>query len=510
MAIERDVDIYEKTDVDELLAGKVSTADIGDPETPAGAALSATFDTLTQAARRASLAQRAAADASLSSAKRAVEWEDTSVFSEEWDDLSAWSSGTFGQVSGGRLYSDSQGGNSGANHSFVVAAGESARAIFDVRVVSGIASGGVAVGVSSDTAGGSFGGGGSNMRGIYFSSSGIRDLTSGIPGTPLGSIPAGTTDWRVVFTIDTDYVTVTARTVDGALEYRFKWDRTGWNVNNVTVFNSDTRELTGCSVGVLAARKSMSTVSPAIGVEGHSPWCVWTDGDASSLRILVPADYDSRRPSPVAIVFHGNGSDETYWWSNANMKAVAEALVAGGYIVVGAAATSNTTWGNDDAIAAYDEAYEYVREHFNIGPVVFYANSMGGVESLNVLARDAIPGVMAWAGTVPTYDLAENYANALFTSVITSAYDSDYAANSVGHDPNLMGPALFRGIPMWMLVATDDTSVTPSANGLAMSNDLADYNAITKVEVTGGHSTSAIASNASTIVAFFDAAIGRA
>jgi hypothetical protein len=209
------------------------------------------------------------------------------------------------------------------------------------------------------------------------------------------------------------------------------------------------------------------------------------------------------------MMFHGNGSDELHWTTNTNGKAIADAFLAAGFIIIAAANTGGvSTWGADAGLNAYTNAYRYARDHYNLGGIVFYANSMGSIESLNVLARDAIPGVAAWAGTVPTFDLAENHANSLFTAVIDGAYGGDYATNAAGHDPALMDPLAFRGIPMWMLVATDDAAVTPGPNGLALYAAIEKTNPRTKIEVTGNHSTPQIAASASMIVGHCSAALG--
>ncbi|WP_414172129.1 hypothetical protein [Clavibacter tessellarius] len=75
--------------------------------------------------------------------------------------------------------------------------------------------------------------------------------------------------------------------------------------------------------------------------------------------------YDSRIPAPLAILFHGNGSDATKRQSNGPGSSIANALVAAGYTVVGAANTPNVSTGgaqaglDDDYVAAY----RFVRDH---------------------------------------------------------------------------------------------------------------------------------------------------
>lgn len=129
---------------------------------------------------------------------------------------------------------------------------------------------------------------------------------------------------------------------------------------------------------------------------------------------------------------------------------------------------------------------------------------MGNTEALLTLSQGRVPGVVAYIGTVPAVNLAAAYANAAFTASIKTAYGiasdgSDYAAKTAGHDPALLDPRLFKRVPMWALVATDDTALkwTPFAARVA-----AYQGEVITVPTTGGHSTSQIAAHAADMRAF--------
>jgi hypothetical protein len=184
-----------------------------------------------------------------------------------------------------------------------------------------------------------------------------------------------------------------------------------------------------------------------------------------------------------------NGSIDT------NMSLVQKALVNAGFIVLSCSLNSNKmTWGHSSSTNAYFQSYTFLKNNYSISSVCIYANSMGGIESLNALSENLIP-CNAWVGTSPTYDLSNNYQNALFTSAINSVYGiasdgSNYTAKTSGRDPNLMKPSAFRSIPMMILSATDDTTVDPNKNGFALStavqNSAIEMQKITGI--TGGHS----------------------
>ena len=474
--------------------------------------LSTTFATTKDAQSLDRLTQSASVDRQASQASNRVSYEDAPSFIESWADLTAWSSGTFAQVSAARLYSSgTPSGSDGANHAFALAATDTMRAVFNVRTIGAGTSGGLMVGVTSDSAGGAFTGGGATLRGLYFTGTNIVTMTDGASGagmTPGFGASGAVTDWQVTLTVDAEYITATAINLTTPAEYRARWLRTGYTVNNLAVFNSDSRNLTGHSVGKTGARKNTVTIVPRAGLEDQAATHNWTAIGNSSFRVVLPKGYDSRKPAPVVMLFHGNASDELTFASSANHIAVSNAFVEAGYIAVSAAyKPAASTWGATLGLDAYYAAYKYVRDRYSIGPVVLYGNSMGGAESLLTLAQRRIPAV-AWLGSVPVTNLATSYANATFTATIESAYGiasggADYAAKTAGHDPNLMSGAAFRGLPMWVLIATGDTDVPPAQNFDLFGATVSPYAAeLVRIDAAGGHSASAIATNAPAMVAF--------
>lgn len=465
---------------------------------------------------RSRLATRAGYDTARSAGYSAAADASASRIAETWADLAAWAvTSSSVQVSGGKLYGVSGGG--GANRSFRVAPGATARVVFKVNLVDAGTSGqGVLLGFNRGTVGAAPSAGGAQSRGLYFryngtsGSGGLAPLDNGTQGTPLVSTGLGNATFYVTLTVDENYYSISATAATGGSpRYYSRWarDDATFPLNNLTIMINDARGTSGTSVEPITEARIGGIVTGAAltgGIGAH-----WGSSSGDNFLILTPATYDARRPSPAVIVFHGNGSDETHWTTNANGKAVADAFLAQGYIVIAAANTGATsTWGSQAGIDAYVRAYQYARDHYNVGALAFYGNSMGGIESLIALAGESIPGVAAWMGTVPTYDLAENHDNALFTATINSAYGGNYAANSVGRDPALMNPLAFRGVPMWMLLATDDAAVTPGPNGFALYDAIENTNPRTKVEVTGGHSTSQIASNAPAMVTWCNGILG--
>jgi acetyl esterase/lipase len=462
------------------------------------------------------LQAKAVTEQSASVASSRAGYEDTAstIFTEAWASASAnWAQGANPcQVSGGALFAGAtQGGGSGQNHSFAMAANENLRAVFALTIPAGSAGGGVIIGVSKDAAGAAPAAAGANAFGLYTSGGVVGTLLSMDSGATTAltgqAVTAGS--YIVTVTVDQTYISVVACKTDGTNELYCRRLRAGFAVNNLYLFNSDARALTGQSVGLCSARKGLQTIAPRTFSEGAAKTIHWSGDGTQSWMVFLPAAYDSRKPTPVVMCFHGNGTDETAFISNGNYSALQRACVNAGYIVLSCALNaSKTTWGNAASTDAYYAAYKFLRDNYAIGPVAMFANSMGGIESLNALAANKIPGVVAWVGTSATTNLAENYANALFTGVITSAYGisgGNYATQTAGKDPNLLPEYSFRQLPMLFITPTDDVSVTPSANALALIPKMQGVcPVVTSTLTTGGHSF-AISPFLSQITAFFDA-----
>lgn len=464
-----------------------------------------------------SLTDLAASERQKSVASARVAWEDSAAFNERWANFTNWTLGAASnlQISAGAVFANGGGANAGANHAWALGTTGVGRATFIINKVAGSTnSGGVIVGVTSGTAGAAPTAGGGNARGLYFRpSSVVQSVDSGTFTDLAGGLSAGL--HKIVLVADATYLTITVRRQDGTLEYRARWARAGFSIQNLYIFNSDANLLTGSSIGPVSTRDSTASAAAGFraGLEDVQSDAQWTAVGSTNIRVALPQGYDSRRPLPVVMAFHGNGSNALHFADHPAGQGVANAFLAAGYAVVSADNSGNvSTWGAQAGLDAYYTAYKYMRDNYPLGPIVFYGNSMGGLESLLTLAERRIPGVVAWVGTVPVCNLGANYVGAsnaqLFKTTIATAYGiagdgSDYAAKTAGHDPIVKSGTAFRGLPMWVLVATDDVSVIPSENFDLLQSIVAPYAPeLVRVNATGGHSTTAIAANAAAMVTF--------
>lgn len=344
---------------------------------------------------------------------------------EQWDDFTTngWTGGSTVQVSANRLYSNGS-SNPGAVYRALSATGTTT-----VRIVGTYyhlaGSGGAAIGMSTAVPGSGLGG----FYGLYMAGvNTVSKSTNGSLAAPSGAtptiVPLRTYVWTI--TLDANYLSVVLTDTTSGDEWRAQWNRTGGGavtVTNLVMLNQHSLALSGAYLGPFGQVMAQSTVTPRTGIEGVGRTVAWTRitnptaaGGKIGIRVALPAAYDASAttPMPAMFVFHNNGGDELLVGDNINHAPLAKAAEAAGFIVVSAASDFTTSWGSRSALDGYTAAYKWVRDNFLIGDVVFYANSMGGIESLLALAERRIPCV-AWAATSPTVNMATNYANATFT-----------------------------------------------------------------------------------------------
>lgn len=410
-----------------------------------------------------------------SSINSRVNYEDTAstIFVEDWNDLTNWSASNGVQVLNNKLHSTGIGGSSsGINYPFPLLSNEKARIVFKIDFPDSVqTSGGLIIGVSKDNIGSIPATSASKVCGLYFNKTGVQQVVPGLMSelTTPNTTPYRNCSFNISIIIDELYISVVGtHTTDTSIEVSMRMLRAGFDINNIFIFNSDSRNMNGASVGKLGARKSLSTIHPKQNIEDSARTIHHTGDGTNNFKIYLPKNYDSRKTYPCIIAFHGSGTNETSWSTNGNMLNVQQQLVAQGFIFLSCSySLSFTTWGNSLSTRAYYKAYKYLIKNYSISSVGIYANSMGGIESLNALVNEQIP-CSCWVGTAPAINLKNNYDGA-YKSIITDSYGialngTNYLTKTIGRDPMLVSPEKFRGLPMLFISATDDAVISSTEN----------------------------------------------
>ena len=371
-------------------------------------------------------------------------WASQVKYSDQFANLSGWagSSPTVLQVSGGAVFANGAGANSGMCHG-ISAASSKFRCVTTVNYVSSSNPDGVAIGISSASPGAAPATGLADCFAIYLSKNGMKQILNGVITAHENENPLVTGVYVITVSQDDNFTSIVAKLAGGGAntEYAIRISRGTVAANNIVIFNSDVRLLSGHSIGPLAVGVGSTATLQQTGiVDGQYPTVVWTGGANADFRILTPTGYDSRNPRPAVLLFHGLGSTEKTWSSNANYFAISNALSSAGYIVISAARRGEYgTWGNVNAQAAYSEAYRYLILNYNINCIACLANSMGGIEFFNSLASASVGVPVCFVGTSTTANLASCFASPSLTESIKSAYGiaadgSNYAVKTAGYD----------------------------------------------------------------------------
>ncbi|MCK7358475.1 hypothetical protein L8O13_14835 [Enterobacter roggenkampii] len=428
-------------------------------------------------------------------------WADQVIYEDNFTNLSGWTgfTSTAMQVSANKVYGNGQGGNSGMSHSLNAGITGKFRMRCLVNYVSTGASysGGVFVGINSGAVGAYPATGLADAFGIYFTYNGIQQMLNGTASNLTNTTPAAPGLYEVTLIADDKYISVAVHNTNEAFGYEYvaRQLRASKSCNNIVLFNSDARQLTGSSIQSLCLGVG-SNATVKSNYEGNYPSIVWTGDGTNDFRIVTPAGYDSRKPRPAVMLFHGNGTNERSWATNSNYDKISKAFVSDGFIVISAAVSgSYSTWGNASAQACYYSAYRNLLQNYNISAFSVFANSMGGIEFFNTLASENIGVPCCFVGTSPTANLLSCYNSSTLTSSIKTAYDiasdgSDYTTKTAGFDPVLKRADEFLGVPQLWLTASDDTIVLPTENrDVMMKLSAISTRKISKVDgITGGHS----------------------
>jgi acetyl esterase/lipase len=451
-------------------------------------------------------------------------------WTENWASLSAWAGGNV-QVSGGYLYGvSSPSGVTGVNRPLPTATPARAKIVSSIRVSSaGTDSGALTmIGLSADAAGAAPAADAVNliMVGVLPSTNhavfffGVNVATgSGYTGLVDSGTVLSPGTYYTEITIDETSVCMAISDAGHNIEATITVPKSTFTtgINNVVVWNSDTRATSGgCSVGPVGLALAPVTLRSRTGFDGTSVHIVDTiDANGQAIRIQLPPNYDSLQPCPLIVYCHGAGQTSVDIGPHTALSLpMMQALNNAGYIVASSTAHGNT-WGNATALNDYQTLYRYVRDHYNIGPVIIGGQSMGGIAAMNLVASRKIPGVsgimlfepafslqsMYYSPTDP-YDLIPQIAAAYGITGASSGAGS-YAVQTAGFDPALLSGYSFLGLPVWTTGSPSDTVVPFSANEQVLMTNLTPYAAsVTYFATTGDHadpSTFATPSQASVL-----------
>ena len=208
-------------------------------------------------------------------------------------------------------------------------------------------------------------------------------------------------------------------------------------------------------------------------------------------RLMLP-DYrnNNMAPPPLLVYTHGAGQSAENVRENGKMGEITWRALRDGYAVCAHDFGGPYTWGNDTALTAYRDYMRELLTLYPFGPVIVIGESMGGLNSLNAIARHYVPAA-AWVGIYPVCNLT--YMHSVnFTDSINAAYniqgDGEFGVKTSGHDPMLMEPGTWGAMPAYITASDGDTIVKKAENADKFAQRLRKGGSqVTLIASTGDH-----------------------
>lgn len=490
--------------------------------------LSATYSKVSDSLTLQRLDRQSLAATRKNGADATIAYADATELSKDWSDLTGWSN-TNVQVSGNKLYAVASSGTTGAIKSFSVATGGIAHLTGLIYWKAG-GSAPIYVGIDLGTAdhapvnlspdGLFIGFNGSGARAVFAGSN-----NSGISftiDTTQGSNPTIDTTYMWNIEIGLDYIGFAMRKLgDQADLYSAFISRAaivtaGKSINNISLFISDGRGVSGHALSPIVAVKSAQAARTKLlggqTIEGvdHRYIATAASSGGDAWRIQLPATYDARRPSPLVIFCHQSVSGtSTTPWSDSRMQPVTKALSDAGFILA-SATDGGDRWGNANSLSSYQALYTSVRSTYNVGAFFMLGISMGSLSVLNSLVRRSLPTPAAVCTVGGVVDLDVLWANntGSFAASIRSAYGiatdgSDYYSKTAGYNPVSRAGWEYRGVPMRFYTSAGDTTVPRATNQDILSSKVTPYAPEATVSAKSGAHLDVSQYPPSEIVSFF-------
>ena len=453
------------------------------------------------------------------SAAMLAEYSAADEYTHDWADLTGW---TFNkvQVSSNRLYGVDGTNPSACYYPFPVDATESARLTCEIVRVTGVNR---TVYVGFETVGG-VAASSPNFCGVGINGNDDFEAYIGVNFTgPDGAINLGTRSGSGTYTVtvsaDPDYVSLVVRLADSSDEGRYIIPRAnlpgGGAIAGITVWNNDTRGLSGSYIKGIGVRKSLTpfrtkTVTGPV-IEGTSGQVIHRGVSGNYWRVHLPKAMDGETAHPICLFTHqASTGTRNSVWDEARSRPVLNALDDAGYIVV-SADDGGDRWGNQASIDNYLEAVQWVRDNFYAGPLVLWSPSMGGTPAWNIILRREAH-VRAVAAICPVCDIPLMYTGG-FVSALNAAYGvaslpalEAALAASGGYNPvdGDMVEFTGKGVKFWVGTGTTDSTVPEADHAVVLQGLIAAYAAESSlVEIGSGHLATA-QYDAAAIVALFD------
>ena len=195
---------------------------------------------------------------------------------------------------------------------------------------------------------------------------------------------------------------------------------------------------------------------------------------------IVPA---TPNPRGLVIYLHGYGGDHLSLQRGDDEGRVAQRLVADGYVVAASDAHGDA-WGNAASQQDYVDLAAELTRRYATPRTFLWAESMGTLAALHLLAGDRIPGLAGLAAVCPLTDLGF-VVDGQFQLLVRQAYGGRLPTGT--QDPAQLPAEDFRGDHIRFYVASHDQTVPTELNAGPFTARVGSVADVSTVPCQGGH-----------------------
>ena len=236
---------------------------------------------------------------------------------------------------------------------------------------------------------------------------------------------------------------------------------------------------------------------------------VQPNGSADRATVCAPISLADGVAIKLVIGTHGTGgSDATM--DSGNGKAIRDALLDAGYVVVAGQLGINT-WGNAESMTHLANLYSWCASLWNVTDTFMFGQSQGGGVVMTAARRKAIPTLRAVAAVAPALNFQWVSDSGSSSADIRAAYGATagtFAAQSAAHAPLAGTPDDYLGMHFKFWASNEDTTTPKPQHADKFVGQGLDYRTASTqiVTVTGAH-LSVDHYNPTAVVEFFDYAL---
>lgn len=202
---------------------------------------------------------------------------------------------------------------------------------------------------------------------------------------------------------------------------------------------------------------------------------------------------------PAILYCHGSGGANNQFETLSAWTDFRNWIIDNGWAWIEGSGGGTTSWGNAAARTAYENAYTHVAGVLDLGGIVPFGRSMGGVVASWLFTESTVVAPVSIGCVINSgvqdllafYDGTSTTVQGQMLTAFAATDRADFITKTAGYEPLDRAASLWSGKKVIQLVGDADTTVPPAAHGYAMRTHYAGQPAIDRLDVRVGGDHSA-------------------